>query len=90
MRVGVQMITAIAIKNLKIKFRSSQTYIYAFGFPMPFSALKTHLLAVHHYPIFPKFTIVNKSWPWNSGIDNGCFLSWHQVHWRIYKKPRQR
>lgn len=37
MRVGVQMITAIAIKNLKIKFRSSQTYIYAFGFPILFT-----------------------------------------------------
>jgi len=32
-----QLITAIAIKNLKIKLRSYQTYLYALGFPVLFT-----------------------------------------------------
>ena len=37
MKLEVQQIKAIAIKNLKIKFRSYQTYLYSFGFPILFT-----------------------------------------------------
>ncbi|MFX0185205.1 MAG: ABC transporter permease [Candidatus Hodarchaeota archaeon] len=34
-----QIINAIAIKNLKIKLRNNQTYLYSFGFPLLFTIL---------------------------------------------------
>ena len=37
MKIEIQQISAIAVKNLKIKFRSYQTYLYAFGFPLLFT-----------------------------------------------------
>jgi ABC-type transport system involved in multi-copper enzyme maturation permease subunit len=37
MRTEFQQVNAIAVKNLKIKFRSYQTYLYAFGFPILFT-----------------------------------------------------
>ncbi len=37
MKIEIQQIIAIAVKNLKIKFRSYQTYLYAFGFPLLFT-----------------------------------------------------
>jgi ABC-type transport system involved in multi-copper enzyme maturation permease subunit len=37
MTLELEKITAIAVKNLKIKFRSSQTYLYSFGFPILFT-----------------------------------------------------
>ncbi|MHA2074386.1 MAG: ABC transporter permease [Candidatus Hodarchaeales archaeon] len=37
MKIEFQQIIAIAVKNLKIKFRSYQTYLYAFGFPILFT-----------------------------------------------------
>ncbi|MHA1994703.1 MAG: ABC transporter permease [Candidatus Hodarchaeales archaeon] len=37
MNIELQQIIAIAVKNLKIKFRSYQTYLYAFGFPILFT-----------------------------------------------------
>ncbi|MHA1977492.1 MAG: ABC transporter permease [Candidatus Hodarchaeales archaeon] len=37
MIIGLHQIIAIAVKNLKIKFRSYQTYLYAFGFPLLFT-----------------------------------------------------
>ena len=37
MKIELLQITAIAVKNLKIKFRSYQTYLYAFGFPILFT-----------------------------------------------------
>ena len=37
MKIETQQISAIAVKNLKIKFRSYQTYLYAFGFPLLFT-----------------------------------------------------
>ena len=37
MNIQLQQVIAIAVKNLKIKFRSYQTYLYAFGFPILFT-----------------------------------------------------
>ncbi|MFX0050358.1 MAG: ABC transporter permease [Candidatus Hermodarchaeota archaeon] len=36
---NIQIITAIAKKNLKIKLRNNQTYLYSFGFPLLFTIL---------------------------------------------------
>ncbi|MHA2225789.1 MAG: ABC transporter permease [Candidatus Hodarchaeales archaeon] len=37
MKLELRQIIAISTKNLKIKFRSYQTYLYAFGFPILFT-----------------------------------------------------
>ncbi len=39
MKLEIQQIKAIAIKNLKIKLRSYQTYLYSFGFPILFTVV---------------------------------------------------
>ena len=38
-KTSLEMITAVAVKNLRIKLRNYQTYLYALGFPIMFTVL---------------------------------------------------
>ncbi len=50
---GLDQILAIAVKNLKLKFRNWHTYLYTFGFPIMFTLIFYFALGQPFDPVIP-------------------------------------